>query len=146
MSSILIVEDNLSDYESVIRAFKKLGVKDEVYHCSTGEEALDFLFRRKAYKNEKDAPRPSIILLDLNLPGTDGRDVLQQIKSDPQLKSIPVVVLTTSDSDKDIKTCYAYGANSYMVKPTDWEAFFKMMENFRNYCLKSTALPDKSGG
>ena len=142
MSSILIVEDSPSDYESVARAFKKLGVKDAVYHCESGEEALDFLYHRKGYSGAQKAPRPSVILLDLNLPGTDGRDVLKQIKNDPNLKSIPVVVLTTSDLEKDIRECYQYGANSYMVKPSNWEDFFKMTESFKNYCLGSAILPD----
>jgi len=143
MSLILIVEDSPSDYESVIRSFKKLGVKDSVYHCESGEQALDFLYRRKEFR-DSPYPRPSVILLDLNLPGTDGREVLKQIKNDPDLKSIPVVVLTTSDSDKDIRECYQYGANSYMIKPSNWDDFFKMMENFKNYCLNSVTLPDHS--
>jgi CheY-like chemotaxis protein len=142
MSSILIVEDSPSDYESIQRSFKKLGVKGSLYHCETGEEALDFLYRRKEYSDEKDAPRPSVILLDLNLPGTDGRDILKKIKNDPELKSIPVVVLTTSDSDKDIRECYQYGANSYMIKPSNWDDFFKMMESFKSYCLDNAMLPD----
>ena len=142
MSSILIVEDSPLDYESVLRSFRKLGVKTPIYHCETGEQALDFLYRRKNYSDEKDSPRPSVILLDLNLPATSGRDVLKQIKSDQTLKSIPVVVLTTSDSDKDIRECYEYGANSYMVKPSNWGDFFKMMENFKHYCLESATLPD----
>ena len=141
MSLILIVEDSPSDYESVVRSFKKLGMKDEVYHCENGDKALDFLYGRKEFSNAPH-PRPSVILLDLNLPGTDGREVLKQIKNDPDLKSIPVVVLTTSDSDKDIKECYQYGANSYMIKPSNWGDFFKMMENFKNYCLGSAILPD----
>lgn len=141
MSAILIVEDSPSDYESIVRSFSKLGVQNSVFHCDSGDEALDFLYRRNAYK-DKEAPRPSVILLDLNLPGTDGRDVLKQIKNDPELKSIPVVVLTTSNLDKDIKECYAYGANSYMVKPSNWADFFKMMENFKNYCLGSSILPN----
>src|SRR4051812_26557212 len=120
MSSILIVEDSISDYESVVRSLKKLGVKDAVYHCDTGEKALDFLYGRKQYSAET-APRPSVILLDLNLPGTDGREVLKKIKSDSSLKSIPVVVLTTSSSDKDIQECYQNGANSYMIKPSSWD-------------------------
>jgi CheY-like chemotaxis protein len=142
MTSILIVEDSPSDFESVLRSFKKLGIQNQVYHCDTGEKALDFLYGRKEYSGAQSVPRPSVILLDLNLPGTDGREVLKQIKNDPDLKSIPVVVLTTSDSDKDIRECYQYGANSYMIKPSNWGDFFKMMENFKNYCLGSAILPD----
>ena len=142
-SPILIVEDSPSDYESVLRAFKKLGIKNSVYHCASGERALDFLYRRKDYSDAKKSPRPGVILLDLNLPGTSGRDVLKEIKNDPELKSIPVVVLTTSDSEQDIRECYQNGANSYMIKPSNWEDFFKIMESFKNYCLESSALPDQ---
>jgi CheY-like chemotaxis protein len=141
-SSILIVEDSPSDYESIARAFKKLGIKNVVYHCESGEQALDFLYRRKNYSDAKNSPRPSVILLDLNLPGTSGSDVLKEIKNDPALKSIPIVVLTTSGSEKDIRECYQSGANSYMIKPSNWGDFFKMMESFKSYCLESASLPD----
>ncbi len=145
LSTILIVEDSMPDFESILRAFEKLGMKNPVYHCATGEKALDFLYRRKEYSDAEKSPRPNVILLDLNLPGTDGRDVLKEIKSDDNLKSIPVVVLTTSDSEKDIRECYQHGANSYMTKPANWEQFFKAIESFQNYCLGTSILPNHTG-
>ena len=143
MPTILIVEDSLPDFESILRAFKKLDMKNPVYHCTSGEKALDFLYRRKEYSDPQKSPRPSVILLDLNLPGTDGRDVLKEIKSDPELKSIPVVVLTTSTSERDISECYQNGANSYMMKPADWGDFFKAIESFKIYCLETAILPNQ---
>ncbi|MFA6104953.1 MAG: response regulator, partial [Victivallaceae bacterium] len=110
---VLIVEDNHEDYESILRVFKKLGIANALYRCENGTDALDFIHQRNSYGTDAKAPRPGIVLLDLNLPGTDGREVLKEIKADPHLKSIPVVVLTTSDSDRDISECYLNGANSY---------------------------------
>jgi len=140
--TILIVEDSQPDFESILRAFKKLGMKNPVYHCASGEKALDYLYRRKEFSDPETSPRPSVILLDLNLPGTDGREVLKEVKSDPNLKSIPIVVLTTSTSEKDIQECYQSGANSYMTKPADWGEFFKAIEHFKTYCLETAILPN----
>ena len=138
---ILIVEDSLSDYESVLRAFHKLGMHNPVFHCESGEDALDFLAGKQPRANDERAPRPGIILLDLNLPGTDGRDVLKKVKADADLRSIPVVILTTSDSEKDVRECYLYGANSYMTKSASWDQFFKELENFKNFFLQTARLP-----
>ncbi len=93
---ILIVEDSMPDYQTILRVFRKLQVANPVYHCETGQEALDYLYNRNDFPAEK-APRPGIILLDLNLPETDGRDILRIVKADQNLKSIPVVVFTTSE-------------------------------------------------
>lgn len=141
LPTILIVEDSVPDMEMILRAFNKLGMKNKIFHCKTGDEGLDFLHRRDKYSDPKKAPRPGIILLDLNLPGTDGREILKEIKSDPELKSIPIVVLTTSSSEKDINECHQNGANSYMVKEVDWNDFFKAIENFKAYCLKTAKIP-----
>src|SRR4029077_4333848 len=92
---ILLVEDSPEDYEVTVRAFKKANLSNPVFRCQDGEEALDFLYQRGAYADPARAPRPGIILLDLTLPGTDGRQVLAQVKGDPRLRPIPVVVLTT---------------------------------------------------
>ena len=108
---LVVVEDSEQDYEMLLRAVKKTDIECAIHHCETGEEALDYL--------ANDGKYPSLILLDLNLPGTDGRDILKTIKMNPALKSIPVVIFSTSSNLKDIEVCYENGANSYVVKPMD---------------------------
>lgn len=143
---ILVVEDSLSDYESILRAFHKLDIKNPVFHSETGEDALEKLAGKKDYTGAEKMPRPGIIILDLNLPGTDGRDVLKKLKADPTLKSIPVVVLTTSDSEKDVNECYQYGANSYMIKSSSWDQFFKDIGSFKDFFLRAARLPAYGAG
>ncbi len=139
---ILLVEDNTEDYETTIRAFNKVGVTNPIKRCEDGEDALDYLFQRGEYSDPKSAPRPGIILLDLNLPGTDGREVLQEVKSDVNLKQIPVVVLTTSTDHRDIHECYNSGANSYIQKPVDLDGFINAIEMLSSYWLDMTILPE----
>ncbi|HEV7519056.1 MAG TPA: response regulator, partial [Thermoanaerobaculia bacterium] len=114
---ILLVEDSPEDYEATERAFRKSGLKNPIHRCTDGDEALDYLFRRGAYADPARSPRPGIVLLDLNLPGTDGREVLETVKADDSLKQIPVIVLTTSADERDVQACYLAGANSYIQKP-----------------------------
>jgi CheY-like chemotaxis protein len=115
--SILIVEDSPEDYEATVRALRKSGLRNPIFHCTDGDEALDFLYRRGVHGQPIPVPRPGLILPDLHLPGIDGHEVLATIKHDDQLHQIPVVMLTTSDDARDIARCYAAGANSYMKKP-----------------------------
>jgi CheY-like chemotaxis protein len=110
-------------------------------HCATGDEALDFLHRRGRYAAPADAPRPGIILLDLNLPGTDGREVLHEIKRAQPLACIPVVVLTTSSDDRDVQACYQAGANSYVQKPVDLDLFMTAIERLSSYWFEIVILP-----
>ena len=138
---ILLVEDSPEDYEVTVRAFKRANLANPVFRCQDGEEALDFLYRRGAYTDPMRSPTPGIILLDLNLPGTDGRQVLAQVKSDPHLKIIPVVVLTTSADERDIEGCYRAGANSYIQKPVSLEAFLKSIQVLKNYWFEIVILP-----
>jgi len=123
--TILIIEDSPEDYEATKRAFRKAGLKNQINRCEDGDEALDYLFHRGPYADSATAPRPDIILLDLNLPGTDGREVLQEIKADKEICNIPVIVLTTSEDERDIESCYRYGANSYVKKPVDLQGFIR---------------------
>jgi len=141
---ILIVEDNDDDYIATMRAFKKANLVNPVYRCTNGDQALDYLFRRGEFSALGKAPRPNIILLDLNLPGTDGRSVLDSIKSAPDLQKIPVVVLTTSHSEQDIEQCYTAGANSYVQKPVDFEGFVKAIGQLSEYWLEVAILPKSS--
>ncbi len=138
---ILIVEDSPEDYETIMRAFRKAGLRNPLFHCGDGDDALDFLHRRGVYSEPDHAPRPGIVLLDLNLPGTDGREVLEEMKQDPGLCKIPVIVLTTSSDTRDIEGCYAAGANSYVVKPVDLEGFVQAIQRLQDYWLEVVLLP-----
>lgn len=139
---ILIVEDSPEDFEATRRALRKSRLGNGVYHCADGDEALDFLHHRGKYADLASAPRPSMILLDLNLPGTDGREVLAEIKQDPQLRNIPVVVLTTSTDPRDIESCYEVGANSYVQKPVDLEGLVHGLERLQDYWFEIVVLPE----
>lgn len=138
---ILLVEDSPEDFETTERAFRRSGLKNPIYRCADGDEALDFLHRRGRYADPDKAPRPGVILLDLNLPGTDGREVLSEIKNDPDLKQIPVIVLTTSKDERDVEVCYRCGANSYIQKPVDLDGFMKAIERLNDYWFEVVILP-----
>jgi CheY-like chemotaxis protein len=135
---ILLVEDSPEDFETAERAFRRSGLKNPIIRCADGDEALELLFRRGRFA---DAPRPGVVLLDLNLPGTDGREVLAEIKADPQLKHIPVIVLTTSSDDRDVQACYKAGASSYIQKPVDLEGFMRAIERLNDYWFEVVILP-----
>ena len=135
---ILLVEDSPEDFEATQRAFRRSGLKNPIVRCEDGEEALEYLYRRGRHT---DAVRPGVILLDLNLPGTDGRQVLTEIKKDDTLKQIPVVVLTTSADERDISACYSAGANSYIQKPVDIDGFVKAIERLNGYWFEVVILP-----
>ncbi|MEI6043574.1 MAG: IS701 family transposase [Chloroflexota bacterium] len=132
---ILIVEDNDEDYETILWSIKKFLTHPRIFRCEDGEEALDFLNQRGKYKQQKVAPRPSLVLLDLNLPGKDGRDVLEQIKKDPSLKMLPVVVFTGSAELLDVEQSYSSGANSFIRKPINLESFKKTIQLTLEYWL-----------
>jgi two-component system, response regulator len=142
--TILVVDDSPEDYETTVRAFRRAGLRYPMHHCSTGDEALDFLYRRGAFARLVRAPRPVMILLDLNLPGTDGRAVLHEIKRTPELARIPVVVLTTSTDRRDVDACYQAGANSYVHKPVDLEGFMKAIQLLSEYWFDVVVLPRDS--
>ena len=138
---ILLVEDSPEDYESTLRAFRKAGLANRILRCEDGDAALDYLHRRNGYEDPELSPRPTVILLDLNLPGTDGREVLTEIKGIPGLKTIPVIVLTTSTDERDIEACYQAGANSYVQKPVDLPGFVKAMGLLTDYWFEVAILP-----
>lgn len=138
---ILLVEDSPEDFEATLRAFRRSGLKNSVIRCEDGDEALDYLRRRGKYADPAQSPRPGVILLDLNLPGTDGRQVLAEVKGDEHLRDIPVVVLTTSADERDISACYRAGANSYIQKPVDIDGFMKAIERLNGYWFEVVILP-----
>ena len=138
---ILLVEDSPEDYEATVRAFNRSGLKNPIVRCEDGDAALDYLFRRGRYAEPESSPRPGVILLDLNLPGTDGREVLQEIKRHEQLRHIPVIVLTTSTDERDVDACYQAGANSYIQKPVDMDGFIRAIERLNGYWFEVVVLP-----
>ncbi|MDB9540982.1 response regulator [Anabaenopsis tanganyikae CS-531] len=139
---LLVIEDSDEDFEALCRIMKKQAVVNPVFRCTDGDEALDFLYHTGIYSNTQNLPRPSIILLDLNLPGTDGREVLQKIKQDEEFKYIPVVVFTTSSNPKDIEVCYQSCVASYMLKPIDINRLVETLQSFITYWLDIVILPD----
>jgi len=132
---ILLVEDNPNDLELMLRALRKNNFLNHVHHVEDGAAALDFVFCRGEYCQRHFAKAPKVILLDLKLPKIDGLEVLRQIKQDDRTKHIPVVVVTSSCEDPDIKRAYTFGANSYVVKPVDFDIFLEAMKNLGYYWL-----------
>ena len=135
---ILLVEDNLGDMRLTQEALKEGKVYNNLHWAKDGVEAIEFLNRRGKYES---APRPDIILLDLNLPRKDGREVLEEIKSDENLKQIPVVVLTTSKAEEDVARSYALHANCYVTKPVDLEKFIVVVQSIDRFWLTVVTLP-----
>jgi CheY-like chemotaxis protein len=135
MIDILFVEDSIDDARLTIRALKNKRLANYLHHVKDGAEALDFLYSREVYKNRGNLELPKLILLDLKMPKVSGIEVLEKIKSDQMLKSIPVVILTSSKEDPDIKRCYELGANSYIVKPVESDNFFKAINEIGMYWM-----------
>ena len=132
---ILLVEDNPNDAELAIRALKKRHLANHLVHVSDGQEALDFLFGSGAYEGRDVLHQPKVLLLDLKLPKVSGIEVLRRIREDDRTKLLPVVVLTSSHEDRDVIESYALGANSYIVKPVDFENFSEAVSNLGLYWL-----------
>ena len=139
---ILVVEDSPEDFEVLQRALKKADIHSPIFRCKDGDEALDFLYERGEYEGSDSTVGLALVLLDLNLPGLDGREVLRAVKGDPALRSLPVIVFTTSNDEKDITQCYADGANSYIQKPLEPGELVKMMVYIKNFWLETAKLPE----
>jgi two-component system response regulator len=138
---ILLVEDNPHDAALAIRSLKKQNLANKLVHLTDGEQALDFIFGTGKYKEEGLGSVPKVILLDLKMPKVNGIEVLAKIKSDPRTKLIPVVILTSSAEDPDIKKCYELGANSYIVKPVDFDNFAKAVIDLGMYWVVINKAP-----
>ena len=137
---VLLVEDDARDELMTREAFAE-NIRNTLYVVRDGVEAMDFLHRREAYT---DAPRPDLVLLDLNLPRRDGREVLGAIKADPDLRSIPVIVLTTSSAEEDILRSYHLHANAYITKPVDLDGFLAAVRGIDEFFLTVVRLPGRS--
>lgn len=135
---ILIVDDSEDDFEATKRAFVRASLRNPIRHATSGEEALKLL-------EAEDVPKPGLILLDLNMPGLDGRKTLEIIKQSDTLKRIPVVVLTTSDDERDVLGCYALGANTYVQKPVDFDGLIAAVQRLKEYWFEIAILPREGG-
>ncbi len=135
---ILLVEDSPGDVRLTIEALKEAKVKNNLNVAKDGVEAIDFLHKTNQFK---DAARPDLILLDLNLPKKDGRELLAEIKSDDSLKRIPIVILTTSNSESDILKTYDLHANCYITKPVDFEQFYTVIKSIEEFWMTIVKLP-----
>lgn len=135
---ILLVEDSPSDTELTVEALQEGKIYNHLSMVEDGAQAMEFLRRQGPYAG---APRPDLILLDLNLPRKDGREVLAELKADPELKVIPVVVLTTSRADEDVLRAYSLYANCYILKPVDFRQFVEVVKHIENFWLSVVKLP-----
>ncbi len=139
-SPILLAEDNPDDILITKRAWSNDLIKNKLYIVNDGEEALEFLYKQGKYSN---APTPSLMLLDLKMPRVDGFEVLKTVKQDAKLKMLPIIVLTTSNRDKDVQLAYDLGCNSYIVKPVSYEKFTKAVNTIQKYWMTMCELPFK---
>ena len=139
--AILLVEDNPADIQITRRALRDSAMPVQLIVVRDGQEAVDYLLRQGAYANSPDWRRPDLVLLDLNLPRVTGREVLQRIRSSPPLKSVVVVILSTSNRLEDVRDSYALGANTYVAKPQDFNRFVSMLQIIHSYWLETAILP-----
>lgn len=138
---ILLVEDNPQEAELTIRALKKRTLANHFVHVHDGQEAIDFLFGTGCYAGRDVRELPKVVLLDLKLPKLDGIEVLRRLRANEQTRLVPVVVLTSSREDRDVIEAYQLGANSYIVKPVDFEKFLEVVSNMITYWLLLNELP-----
>lgn len=136
--NILLVEDNPADARLAEKALQNWKSRNRVYHVNDGEKCLKFLKRQDEFSG---MPRPNLILLDLNMPRVSGHEVLKTIRKEKELCGLVVVVMTTSDNDTDVSLSYSWGANSYIIKPVDFDHFLKVMCNMEEYWLNTVRLP-----
>lgn len=140
--NILLVEDNQDHAELTLKALENGALSNCVFWVKDGQEALDFLQRRGRWTDATASPRPGLILLDINLPKVSGHEVLKRIKADGALRSIPVVMLTTSDRDDEVVSSYRSGANSFVIKPVRFSDFVERIKNVKRYWVITNRLPE----
>lgn len=136
---ILLVEDNPADVVLALETFGDLGSRADFATVPDGVAAMDYLLQRNQYA---DVSRPHLILLDLNLPGKDGREVLAQVKADERLRRIPILVLTSSETEADVQRCYDLGANCYLTKPIDFQSFQRLVKTMETFWFHMAELPN----
>ena len=141
--TIVIADDDADDRQMTEEALREARLANDLHFVEDGVELIAFLTRTGEYESEKDAPRPGIVLLDLNMPRMDGREALEVIKADPELRRIPVVVLTTSKAEEDIYRSYDLGVSGYITKPVTFDALVKAMTDLGRYWFALVELPDQ---
>lgn len=144
--TILLADDDEDDRLLAKDALVESRLANDLHMVSTGEELMDYLLRRDQYSALLDSPRPGLILLDLNMPKMDGREALKEIKSNPSLRQIPIVVLTTSKAEEDIYGTYDLGASSFITKPVMFESLVKVMKDLGKYWFEIVELPEGKTG
>lgn len=144
MAEILLVEDNLNDIELTLHALRAENLANRIHVARDGEEALDYLFKRGAHADDESAGPPHLILLDLKLPKIHGLEVLREIKEDPAMRRVPVVILTSSREDRDLIKSYDLGVNSYIQKPVEFDEFREIIKQLGLYWLVVNEAPVKS--
>jgi CheY-like chemotaxis protein len=141
LPTILLVEDSIDDYDAAVRSFKAAHLDNPVHWCRSGKDALDYLKHEGPYAHKAAEAKPALVLLDLNMPGVDGRSVLASAKRDPALKQIPIVVLTTSSDERDVAQCYDLGASTYIQKPVDFDGLIGAVSRIKEYWFGIALLP-----
>ncbi|HEY9614121.1 response regulator [Allocoleopsis sp.] len=144
--TILMADDDPDDCMLAREALAESRFANDLHFVSDGEELMDYLYRRGKYSAPGSAPRPGLILLDLNMPKKDGREVLRELKADPHLRQIPVLVLTTSKAEEDIYCSYYLGANSYITKPVTFSSLIEVMQTLSKYWFEIVELPSQDIG
>jgi CheY-like chemotaxis protein len=144
--TMLVADDDPDDCMLIADALEEAGLIHNLYFVGDGEELMDYLYRQGKYAELTNSPRPDLILLDLNMPKKDGREALREIKTDPDLRRVPVVVLTTSQADEDIQRTYDLGANSFIVKPVTFESLVEVMTVLVKYWYEVVELPPERIG
>jgi two-component system, response regulator len=143
--TILMADDDADDRKMTKEAFEESRLVNDLRFVEDGDELLDYLYRRGKYTNPADSPRPGLILLDLNMPRKDGREALRELKADPKLRTIRVVVMTTSKAEEDIERTYNLSASSYITKPVTFAGLAEVIRTLGRYWLEIVALPDNGG-
>lgn len=138
--AILVVEDNPADFFATERGLRKAGLANPIVHAESGEEAMDYLLGTGKHEGQ-GVQKPGIVLLDINLPGLNGGEVLERIRADARLKLVPVIMLTTSNDERDVQMAYRLGANSYVQKPVDLDGFMAALKRLKDYWFELVILP-----
>ncbi len=139
--TLLMIDDSADDYHTTVVSLRKAGISNPLFWCESGDAGLDYLNRRGEYADLAGTPLPGLILLDINMPGTNGKEVLREIKTDEDLCRVPVIMLTTSDDERGVDECYVAGANRYITKPVGFAEFIEALTRLRSFWFEVAIHP-----